>query len=143
MIAKMSELFEVDVEELQRVLHAIDITTDELKELLESRNYLETEIVKEVHHLRDLNRDLNEVYNIIEIKAERYRPNNAILHNYLKNIKDLLQKLKFLIEGVYHNYYYAPNYIKGQLYPDTFTIKSYVEEILNLVNSAIRRGAFM
>jgi|GEM_PF-1992212 len=119
MTSKISELFEVDIEEFQRYLQALYYRSEEFEEILGSNNYLETEILAEVHHLRDLMTIIKAIYELIETKAERYRPNNRAIHEFLRRLEDSLKKLEFLIFAkIWYDYHYNPNYVKGDLYMD-------------------------
>jgi predicted nuclease with TOPRIM domain len=141
---KVSELFEVDIEELQGYLQALDYGAIEFREILKSNNYLETEISAEIHHLRDLMTIIKSIYEIIETKAERYRASNRAIHEFLRELEDYLKKLEMLIFGkIWYDYHHNPNYIEGGLYVDLHAVSSYVKEIENLLKSAIRRGIFM
>jgi len=144
MMSRMSELFEVDIEELQRYLQALDHGAREFEEILESNNYLETEISAEIHHLRDLMAIIKSIYEIIETIAERYRSNNIAIHEFLRELEDYLKKLEMLIFGkIWYDYHHDPNYIEEGLYIDLYAVNGYVKEIENLLKSAIRRGIFI
>ena len=140
----MSELFEADVEEFQRYLQALDYGAREFEEILKSNNYPEIEISEEIHHLRDLMMITKAIYELIETKAEKYRPNNGTIHEFLRILKDPLKKLEYLTIGkIWHDSKYAPGYIPNGIYADLEAIRGYVKEIESILKSAIRRGAFI
>jgi len=144
MTSKISELFEVDIEEFQRYLQALYHGSKEFEEMLRSNNYLETEISAEVYHLRDLMTIIKAIYELIETKAERYRPNNRAIHEFLRTLEDSLKKLEFLIFAkIWYDYHHNSNYVEGGLYMDLLAIGGYVKEIENILKSAIRSGAFI
>jgi predicted nuclease with TOPRIM domain len=144
MIPKMSELFELDVKEFQRYLQALDSSAIELEELIESRNYLETEISMYITHLRDLFHRISSIYELIETKAERYRPDNRIIHEFLRELENPLKKLEMLIIGkVWHDFEYVPGYIPDGLYVDLKAIRDYVGDIENILRSAVQSRAFI
>jgi hypothetical protein len=143
-MSKISELFEVDVEELQRYLQALDSAAIELERLLRNGNYLETEISMYVSHLRDLLHRIKAIYELIETKAERYGPNNRAIHEFLRTLEDPIKKLEFLIIGkIWHDSKYAPGYIPNGIYVDLEAIRDYVRDIENILRSAIRSRAFI
>jgi len=144
MTSKISELFEFDIEEFQRYLQALYYGSKEFEEILGGNNYLETEISAEVYHLRDLMTIIKAIYELIETKAERYRPNNRAIHDFLRTLEDSLKKLEFLIFAkIWYDYHHNPNYVEGDLYMDLLAIGGYVKEIENILKSAIRSGAFI
>jgi hypothetical protein len=143
MMSRMSELFEVDIEEFERYLQALDYGAEELEEILKTNNYLETEILQEVHHLRDLFHRIKAIYELIETKAEKYRPNNIILHQSLKEVDDPLKKIEFIIAKIWHDSKYVPGYIERGLYIDLEAVRGYIKDIENILGSAIRREAFI
>jgi len=144
MIPKVSELFEVDVEEFRDYLQALDSAAIELERLLENGNYLKTEISSEIHHLRDLMTIIKAIYELIETKAERYRPNNGAIHEFLRTLEDPLKRLELLIFGkIWYNYYHNPNYVERGLYVDLEAIRGYARDIESILKSAIRNEAFI
>ena len=144
MIPKISELFEVDIEEFQRYLQALDSVAIELEELLGNGSYLETEISMYITHLRDLFYRIKAIQELIETKAERYRPNNRAIHEFLRTLEDHIKKLEFLVIGeVWYSYKHTPGYLQNGIYADLEAIRGYVKEIENILKSAIRSGAFI
>jgi len=144
MTPKISELFEVDIEEFQRDLQALDYEIREFEEILKSNNYLETEISTEMYHLRDLMTMIKLMYELIETKAERYRPNNRAIHEFLRTLEDYLKKLEMILSGrIWYNSKYTPRYIPNGIYVDLEASRGYIKDIENILRSAIRRSVFI
>jgi len=143
MIANISELFLVDIEQFMGALKAIYTHAGNLEAYIENGTYRNINILYELENISRLVDELRRIFTSIRIKVERYRPGNTLLYNYLKSIDGHIRRLGGILWMVVTVYQRDPNYDINNLYNALMTIREIVEEIENELNIAIEKGLFM
>jgi hypothetical protein len=142
MIVNASELFEVDVEQFIEALQAIYSYAGNLENIIERGTYTRENILYELENISRLVSELRKIFTLISIKANRYRPNNTLLHSYLKHIDGYIKRLGTILWMTETAYQRDLSYSIDNLYRALISIREIIEEIKSQLDIAITKGAF-
>jgi hypothetical protein len=150
MISRISELFEVDVEDLIETLQELSTTAEYLEINIKEENYLKyvkskITLLQELKNIEKIAYNLVVTYTLIQRKLDRYRPNDQLTYSYLLKINryiDYLNKLakEISMEAQKNSIY---NLDTSLLYENLEEIKIKTLEAKEIVERAIQEGAFI
>ena len=150
MIAKMSELFEVDIESIIEDLQELSSTAGYLQSNIREGAYLKSVKAKitlsqEIRSLEKIAYGLVNTFVLINRKLDRYRPNDKLSYSYLLRIQRYIDYLNKLVKEVEEEFQKDLNYgfDMSSLYEDLEEIKTKALEAEELIKRAISEGAFM
>jgi len=150
MIPKVSELFEVDVEDLIETLQELSTTAESLEINIKEENYLKyvkskITLLQDLKNIEKIAYELVVTYVLIQRKLDRYRPNDQLTRSYLLKINRYIDYLNRLAKEVSReaqkNSVYDLNI--SLLYEDLEEIRTKALEAKEIVEKAIQEGAFI
>jgi len=142
-MARISELFAVDVEQFMKTLQVLYSRADNLMANIENRTYRNINILYELDNLSTLVSELKRLNTLITIKVERHRPNNTALRSLLKQINGYISRLGTIFWMAKNFYQKDPNYGINGLYESLYTVRQVIEEIDDQLKIAIEKGLFI
>ena len=130
----ISKLFSVDIEEFMKILEIISFTEYDIENKIEIGAYTKREILSELKELNDLIEELNKIFISIVNKAQRYKPGDRNLFNYLNYINEYIKKLKLTGQIMEVTYQRDPDYGIRGLSRDLNIIMKYTDLIKKEIN---------
>ena len=149
MMPKISELFEVDVEDLIETLQELSTAAESLEINIKEENYLKyvkskITLLQDLKNIEKIAYSLVVTYTLIQRKLDRYRPDDQLTHSYLLKINRYIDYLNRLAKEVsaetQKNSIYDLNI--SLLYEDLEEIRIKALEAKEIVEKAIQEGAF-
>jgi len=149
MISEISELFEVDVEDLIETLQELSNTAEYLEVNIKEENYLKyvkskITLLQELKNIGKITYGLVVTYTLIQRKLDRYRPDDQLTRSYLLKINRYIDYLNRLAKEIgaeaQKNSIYDLNI--SLLYEDLEEIRIKALEAKEIVERAIQEGAF-
>ena len=149
MIPKMSELFEVDIEDLIETLEDLASTAKAIEINLREGNYLKyikskITLLQDLRNLEKIAYGLVVTYVLIQRKLDRYRPHDQLTRSYLLKINRYIDYLNRLAKEVSReaqkNSIYDLNI--PFLYENLEEIRTKALEAKDIIERAIQDGAF-
>jgi hypothetical protein len=138
----VSRLFSVDIEEFMKILEIISFTEYDIENKIEIGAYTKREILNELKEMNYLIKELNKIFISIVNKAQRYKPGDRNLFNYLNYINNYIEKLKLTGQIMEVAYQRDPDYGTNGLFRDLNIIRKYADLIKKEINKGIYNRLF-
>ena len=139
----ISKLFSVDIEEFMKILEIISFTEYDIENKIEIGAYTKREILSELKEMNDLIKELNTIFISIVNKAQRYKPGDRNLFNYLNYINNYIEKLNLTGQIMEVAYQRDPDYNMNGLFRDLNIIRKYTDLIKKEINKGIYNKLFV
>ena len=138
----VSKLFSADIEEFIKILEIISFTEYDIENKIEIGAYTKREILNELKEMNYLIKELNTIFISIVNKAQRYKPGDRNLFNYLNYINNYIEKLNLTGQIMEVAYQRDPDYGTNGLFRDLNVIKKYTDLIKKEINKGIYNRLF-
>jgi hypothetical protein len=138
----VSKLFSADIEEFIKILEIISFTEYDIENKIEIGAYTKREILNELKEMNYLIKELNTIFISIVNKAQRYKPGDRNLFNYLNYINNYIEKLNLTGQIMEVAYQRDPDYGINGLFRDLNVIKKYTDLIKKEINKGIYNRLF-
>ena len=138
----VSRLFSADIEEFMKILEIISFTEYDIENKIEIGAYTKREILSELKEMNYLIEELNKIFISIVNKAQRYKPGDRNLFNYLNYINEYIKKLKLTGQIMEVAYQRDPDYGINGLFRDLNIIRKYTDLIKKEINKGIYNQLF-
>ena len=139
----VSRLFSVDIEEFMKILEIISFTEYDIENKIEIGAYTKREILNELKEMNYLIKELNTIFISIVNKAQRYKPGDRNLFNYLNYINNYIEKLNLTGQIMEVAYQRDPDYNMNGLFRDLNIIRKYTDLIKKEINKGIYNKLFV
>jgi len=139
----VSRLFSVDIEEFMKILEIISFTEYDIENKIEIGAYTKREILNELKEMNYLIKELNTIFISIVNKAQRYKPRDRNLFNYLNYINNYIEKLNLTGQIMEVAYQRDPDYNMNGLFRDLNIIRKYTDLIKKEINKGIYNKLFV
>jgi hypothetical protein len=142
MIARISDLFSVDIEVFMGNLQATVTITRDLINTAQTRRFAAYDLSNDLGILSNRVCILETILSLIKRKAQRFRPNNIDLHQALADIEKDIKSMGSIIWMTKEAYQRDPNFAIDNIYKAITDIGAYANNIRLKMNTFIQEGLF-
>ncbi len=142
-MARVSELFVVDIEQFMGHLQAILAYTRSMMDEMKTSHVIPDNVLYNLEILSNKVCIIETILSLIKIKAQRFRPNNVNLHQALADLERDVKAMRSSIWMASQAYQRDPNFGINGIYKAIMDVGAYANTIRLKMNTFIQDGLFM